>query len=177
MIATETNPSVVRMGDMERAGAAGEDNGTVMDKLLALRASLIAKMEANRWLGLFLLRVAVGLIFVSTGWGKVHSIPNVTQFFTELGIPAPGVNAVFVSWTELLGGSALVLGAFSRLAAIPLAASMVVAIATAKRAEIKGFFSLVSFEEFTYLLILIAIVILGSGKLSVDHALEKRLKK
>ena len=148
-----------------------------MSKLLALRESMIAKLEANRWLGLVLLRLAVGLVFVSTGWGKVHSIGNVTQFFTELGIPAPGINAVFVSWTELLGGAALVIGAFSRLAAIPLAVSMVVAIATAKRADIKGFFSLVSFEEFTYLLILVAIVILGSGKLSVDHALAKRLKK
>lgn len=146
-----------------------------MDKLSTLRATLLAKLEENRWLGLVLLRLAVGLVFVSTGWGKVHSIPNVTQFFTELGIPAPGVNAVFVSWTELLGGLALVVGAFSRLAAIPLAVSMVVAVATAKRAEIKGFFSLVSFEEVTYLLILIAIVILGSGKLSVDHVLAKKL--
>ncbi len=32
-------------------------------------------------------------MFIGTGWGKLHSIPDVTEFFTSLHIPAPGFNA------------------------------------------------------------------------------------
>jgi putative oxidoreductase len=98
----------------------------------------------------------------------------VTEFFESLHIPAPGINAVMVGWTELLCGAALVIGLFTRLAAFPLIMSMIVAILTAKRPDIKGFFDLVAFEEFTYIVLLVMIAVLGPGALAVDHALAKK---
>jgi len=120
-------------------------------------------------------RLAVGLLFVSTGWGKIHDIPKVTRFFEQLGIPAPGFQAVLVAYSELVCGSLLVLGLFARLATIPLIISMTVAILTAKRSELHGIFDLVGFDEFTYACVLAMIAIIGPGRASFDRLLVRRL--
>src|SRR5580704_6530046 len=97
-----------------------------MARVEAARNQVLAALERMRWLAPLLGRLAVGLLFVSTGWGKAHDIPKVTHFFETLGIPAPGLNAVVVAYSELIGGSLLVLGLFTRFATIPLIISMTV---------------------------------------------------
>jgi putative oxidoreductase len=133
------------------------------------------RLDRLGWLALLLARLAVGLVFMSTGWGKVHDLEKVTHFFDQLGIPAPGFNAVLVGYSELVCGTLLVLGLATRLATIPLTVSMVIAILTAKRADIHGLFDLVGFDEFTYLCVLVIIAILGPGAASLDHAVVRRL--
>jgi putative oxidoreductase len=114
-------------------------------------------------------------LFVSTGWGKAHDIPKVTHFFVTLGIPAPGLNAVVVAYSELIGGSLLVVGLLTRFATIPLIISMTVAILTAKLSDLHGIFDLVGFDEFTYLVVLLMIAIIGPGAVSLDRVLCKQL--
>jgi putative oxidoreductase len=128
-----------------------------------------------QWLALLLARLSVGLLFLSTGWGKVHDIPKVTGFFEELHIPAPGVNAVVVAYSELICGSLLVVGFLTRLAAIPLIVSMIVALLTAKLKDIHGIFDLVAADEFTYLCMLIVILAVGPGAASLDNPIAARL--
>ncbi|HVU05523.1 MAG TPA: DoxX family protein [Polyangiaceae bacterium] len=140
-----------------------------------VRTRVLSILGGQSGVALLLGRLAVGLLFLSTGWGKVHNIPKVTMFFEQLGIPAPGFHAVLVGWTELLGGAALVVGLCSRLAAVPLAVSMVVALVTAKRGDIHGIFDLVGQDEFTYLVVLVMIAILGPGKIALDRILAKKL--
>jgi len=132
-------------------------------------------LERFRWLALLLGRLSVGLVFVSTGWGKVHDLPKVTAYFQSLGIPAPGFNAVLVGYSELLCGSAIVVGLLTRLATIPLLVSMIVAILTARIGDLHGVFDLVGFEEFTYLAVLVMLLLLGPGAASVDHLLVRRM--
>jgi putative oxidoreductase len=146
-----------------------------MDLVNQARTRLLEVVGRLDWLAPLLGRLAVGLLFMSTGWGKVHDIGKVTQFFEHLGIPAPGFNAVLVGYSELICGSLLVLGLFARLATVPLIASMTVAILTAKRSELHGVFDLVGFDEFTYLVVLVMIAILGPGKIALDYALSRRL--
>lgn len=146
----------------------------IVDRVLVVRDRALDGLAPLRGFALLLGRLAVGLVFMSTGWGKVHNVQKVTEFFTSLHIPAPGFNAVLVGWSELLCGTALVIGLLTRLATIPLIVSMVVAILTAKRGDIHGFFDLVGFEETTYLLLLVMIALLGPGSLSVDHLLAKK---
>jgi putative oxidoreductase len=126
--------------------------------------------------GPLLARLTVGLIFIGTGWGKLHNLEQVTSFFTELHIPAPGFHARLVAGTELVGGALVLVGLATRLAALPLAFTMVVAIATAKRAELSGLRSLVAFEEWTYLVLFVWLSLAGPGKLSLD-ALLIRLRR
>jgi putative oxidoreductase len=143
--------------------------------ILSARARALGMLEALRPVALLLGRLAVGLLFVSTGWGKVHDIPKVVSFFKHLGIPAPDFQAVLVSYSELLCGSALVIGLLSRFATIPLIVSMIVAILTAKLADIHGIFDLVGADEFTYLVVLVMIAVLGPGRLSLDRLIADRL--
>lgn len=143
--------------------------------LLAIRGRALSTLKSLDWFALLSGRLAVGLLFVSTGWGKVHNIPKVVAFFEKLGIPAPGLNAVVVGWSELLCGSALVVGLFTRLATVPLIVSMIIAILTAKLPDIHGLFDLVGADEFTYLVVLVMIAVLGPGRVAVDHLVATRL--
>jgi putative oxidoreductase len=146
-----------------------------LDIVKTYRKKALDILAGLKPLALLLGRLGVGLVFLSTGWGKVHNLDKVTQFFTELHIPAPGFHAVLVGYSELLCGAALVIGLLTRLATIPLIVSMIVAILTAKRADLHGLFDLVGFEEFTYLVVLVMIAILGPGNWAVDRILAKKL--
>jgi putative oxidoreductase len=122
-------------------------------------------------------RITLGVLFVSTGWGKVHSLAKVTAFFTDLGIPAPGLNAHVVSFVELIGGALLLVGLASRLAAVPLMVSMLVAILTAQREQVHGLPDLFGLVEWTYFALLLWVALAGPGKVSLDHLLFRREPK
>lgn len=142
-------------------------------------------------LALLLLRVSIGLYFAVSGWGKIHHLDKVTAFFTELKIPMPHAQAVMVSCVELFGGLAVTLGVLTRLAAIPLSATMVVAILTAKLPDLgkdavgpgqvptfgDKFASFFSMDELVFLAIFAALVAVGPGAISVDHFLAKLFPK
>src|SRR5438132_14016972 len=110
-----------------------------MDRVLRFRRFVLAtaaRLSRLSWLPPTLARIALGVVFAGTGWGKLHNLAKIASFFADLGIPAPGFNAVLVSSAELICGALLLVGLFTRLASIPLVVTMVVAIATAKRSEI-----------------------------------------
>jgi putative oxidoreductase len=134
-------------------------------------ARLRAVGDKLSFLGPTLARLTVGLVFIGTGWGKLHTLGDVTQFFTNLGIPAPGFNARLVATTELVGGSLVLVGLGTRLVTLPLAFTMVIAILTAKRGDIDGLTSLVGFEEWSYLVLFLWLAVAGAGPLSLDHLL------
>jgi putative oxidoreductase len=146
-----------------------------MNLIETARARALDELARISWLAPLLGRLAVGLLFLSTGWGKVHNIAKVTGFFEKLGIPAPGFNAVLVGYSELICGALLVLGLLTRLATVPLIVSMVIAILTAKRGDIHGLFDLVGQDEFTYLVVLVMIAVIGPGVASLDHPLVRWL--
>jgi putative oxidoreductase len=152
----------------------GEDS---MQKLLVHRDKAVEKLNAVSWLGPALLRLTLGVVFMGTGWGKLHSLDKVTDFFTELHLPAPHFQAVLVASTEFFGGLCILIGLVTRLAAIPLAITMIVAILTAKRDDIDGLQTLLGFEEWSYLVMYLSLIVLGPGKLSVDHLLARRLSR
>jgi len=139
------------------------------------RAKALGVLDRVSWFAPLIGRFAVGLLFLSTGWGKVHSLEKVTQFFVSLHIPAPGLNAVVVAYSELICGTLLIVGLLTRLSTIPLIVSMIVALLTAKLSDIHGLFDLVGADEFTYLCVLIMLALIGPGKVSLDHLLARSL--
>jgi len=144
----------------------------LVDTVRARAMGILGKLG---WLAPLLGRLSVGLLFMSTGWGKVHSLDKVTHFFESLHIPAPALNAVVVGYSELVCGTLLVLGLATRLATVPLITSMIVAILTAKLPDVHNLFDLVAADEFTYLCVLVMIAILGPGKVAIDAPLARRL--
>lgn len=129
--------------------------------------------ERLAWLGPLIVRVAVGWTFMMTGWGKLHGLDQVTAFFTELGIPAPGFNAHLVAVTEFSCGILLLVGALTRWAALPLIVVMAVAIWTAKRPGMESVTDLLGTEEFTYLAAFVWLALAGAGAASIDHLWQR----
>ncbi len=125
--------------------------------------------------GIAILRVVVGIVFLVHGGQKlfVWGFGGVAGFMAKVGIPAPMLAAVLVTLVEFVGGLALVLGLFTRWAAIPLAINMVVAILVVHWPA--GFFLPNGFEfALTLLAANAALVLLGSGEASVDGLLAGR---
>jgi putative oxidoreductase len=121
-----------------------------------------------RWLAPTLARIAVGWVFVVTGWGKLHNLEQVTQFFTELGIPFASVQAPFVAGTELVCGALVLVGLLTRVAAVPLIGTMVVAIATAQWPQVETLSDFLGLVETLYAVLLAWLAIAGPGPLSLD---------
>ena len=48
------------------------------------------------WLPPVTIRIALGITFILSGWGKLHHLAQVEQYFASLHIPAPGIQAPFV---------------------------------------------------------------------------------
>jgi putative oxidoreductase len=140
----------------------------------ALRTRALATLDRFSWVGPLAVRLSLGAVFLGTGWGKIHDLEKVTGFFTELGIPFPAAQATVVSLIELVGGSLVILGLFTRFAVLPLMGTMVVAILTAKRPEIDGIRTLLAFEEFTYFAGFLWLFVAGAGKASLDALLFGR---
>ncbi len=83
--------------------------------------------------GLLALRIAVGIVFISAGWGKLHMIDQVSGMFGNLGIPLAGIMAWFVAIVEFVGGIAVLLGIYTKEVSKLLAIIMIVALLTAHR--------------------------------------------
>jgi len=113
-----------------------------------------------------------------TGHGKLMNLDRTTSFFSDLGIPFPYANAVFVSLLEFVGGFCLVLGLGTRIFAALLCCTLTVAVLTADRPTFVEKFpaDLTDVTSFTFLLFLIWLVVFGPGPISLDRFLSKWLK-
>ena len=141
---------------------------SLYDKLLGLAARLSP-------LAFIMLRVAVGMVFIQTGWGKLQDIPTFVERFREWGIPAPELQAPFIAVLEFVGGAALLLGLATRFFGIMLSGTMVVAMITVVWKPDSTFLDLFNFDEFTYLMILLSLVLLGAGPWSIDTLIKRKL--
>ena len=115
---------------------------------------------------------------MQTGWGKLHNLAHVTQFFTSLGIPAPGPTALFVGCVEFFGGLLLILGLASRLTGLVLTGNMLVAYLTADREALFSIFSdpgkFYGADPYTFLFAAVLILIFGPGWFALDTFLAHR---
>jgi putative oxidoreductase len=139
---------------------------------------VMAGMRATRApAAVVLVRLAVGGVFVSEGLQKfIFPIELGLGRFQKIGIPAPGFFAPFVGGVEVLCGLALLLGLFTRLAAIPLIIDMVVAIYTTKVPIYRssGFWAMAHEARTDYTMILgcFFLLLVGAGSLSLDRLLR-----
>jgi putative oxidoreductase len=130
------------------------------------------------WL-LLAVRIDWGFQFAQDGWGKLHNLSHVTEFFTSLGLPAPHATAIFCGSVEFVGGLLLILGLFSRVNALVLFVNMTVAYWTAERDAFAHFFTdpgkFSSADAYAYWFVALLILIFGPGALALDTWLRRRV--
>ena len=125
-----------------------------------------------------LIRTAVGAVFLSEGIQK-FILPGELGAgrFANIGIPWPDVAAPFVGVFEIACGALVLVGLLTRLAAIPLIAVMVVAIASTKVPIFleHGFWKMAheARTDFAMFLGALFLLIAGAGPCSVDAQLGR----
>ncbi|HEX5235876.1 MAG TPA: DoxX family protein [Silvibacterium sp.] len=128
---------------------------------------------------LLVVRLYWGWQFAQDGWGKLHHLARVTQYFGSLGIAHPGLVAPFVSWVELIGGIFLILGLASHITGLVLAVNMFVAYWTGDREALRSFISdpgkFYAADPFTFLFAALIVLVFGAGLFSLDALIAWRL--
>jgi putative oxidoreductase len=126
---------------------------------------------------LLFVRLYWGWQLVESGWGKLHNLDKVTEFFTSLGLPMPGQTAVLISSLEFFGGILLALGLFSRVISLMLTVNLITAYITADREALSSIFSdpdkFMAAAPFTFLFASLLVLIFGPGKIAVDTLLGR----
>lgn len=127
---------------------------------------------------LLFVRVYWGVQLSHNGWGKLHNLAHVTEFFSSLGLPAPGATAAFVSTVEFLGGILLAVGLLSRFVGLVLTVDMLMAYIMADREALLSIFSnpdkFIGADPYTILFAALLILIFGPGKVALDTLLLRK---
>jgi uncharacterized membrane protein YphA (DoxX/SURF4 family) len=124
--------------------------------------------------GLLLLRILVGWVFLSEGIQKFLFPASLgVGRFSKIGIPAPQFTAPIVGVVEIVCGTLLIVGLVTTLAVVPLLIDIAVAIVTTKIPLLakQGLWAAMheGRTDFCMLLGLIAIALLGAGGLSLNR--------
>ena len=128
-----------------------------------------------------LIRVIVGLIFLSEGIQK-FLFPELlgTGRFLKIGFSEPAFWAYFTGTFEIICGTLILIGLLSRLASIPLLIVMITAFITTKWPILigKGFWVMAHEyrTDFAMTMLLVYMLIYGSGSWSIDSKIKKSHK-
>jgi len=149
-----------------------------MQKLYGLLVRVASSLQSPF---LAIVRLYWGWQIAQNGWGKLHNLAQVTEFFSSLGLPAPGTTATFVATFEFVGGILLAAGLLSRIAALGLVIDMTMAYITADREAFGSFLSdpdkFAAAAPFVFLIAALIILIFGPGLIALDTLVERRLIK
>ena len=154
-----------------------------------MSSHLFDRFAIDRW-PLIPLRLIVGFGFLEHGFAKLAKGPDAfANILQAMGVPGPHFMAWATILVEILGGLAVILGAFVTLASLPMAAVLLVATFTV---QLPYGFSSIKLNAVTaagaqfgppgyevnllYLACLAALVLGGPGPLAIDNLIRKRRK-
>jgi putative oxidoreductase len=157
-----------------------------MKSLLELCTRPVGSLREDWWA--LPVRLIVGYGFMEHGWAKLaRGVGSFTGILHALHVPAAPILAWATILTELIGGCAVLLGAFVPLLSVPMALVLLVAIFTV---HLPNGFSSIKLQAVTragahfgqpgyetdllYLASLAALVVGGSGPFALDTLLARR---
>ena len=134
------------------------------------------------------LRLVIGYGFIAHGWAKLSRGPaGFARLLEQIGAPLPEVTAWVSTFLELLGGLAILAGAFVAVVSVPLIVLMLVAMFTV---HLRYGFSAINTIGLTadgpqfgppgyevnllYIAGLLALILGGAGPFSIDRLLARR---
>jgi len=124
---------------------------------------------------LLFVRLYWGWQLAQSGWGKLHHLANVAEYFRTLGLPMPAQMAVFIACVEFFGGIFLALGLASRVTGLVLTVNLSMAYVLGDREALLSFFSdpdkFIAAAPFAFLIVSLIVLTFGAGKISADTAI------
>ena len=137
----------------------------------------ISILSTNAPAATLLIRLAVGGVFLSEGIQKFLFPGDIgAGRFAKIGLPSPEMLGPSVGVFEIVCGSLVLLGLFTRLAVVPLIVIMLVAISTTKIPILndRGFWAMAheARTDFAMLMGSLFLFIAGAGRASVDANLR-----
>jgi putative oxidoreductase len=159
------------------------ENTSVQSGLLTRGYRLLIAVASRLQSPLLLaLRLYWGWQFFIDGKGKLLNLQKITDYFgQDLHIPFPHFNAALASATECIGGLLLLVGLGSRLVALPLIFTMIIAYLTAEKEALHHIFDdpdkFVSASPFLFLLACVIVLVFGPGVFSLDWLISKKLRR
>jgi len=137
------------------------------------------------------LRLIVGYGFVAHGWAKLSRGPEgFARLLEQIGAPLPELTAWVSTLIEILGGLAILAGAFVTVVSVPLIVMMLVAMFTV---HLRYGFSAINTIGLTadgpqfgppgyevnllYLAGLLALILGGAGPFSIDRLVARRKRE
>jgi putative oxidoreductase len=171
-------------------GAKRQVPGVALDLLVIYVENCMQRSDFARWAAVPL-RLLVGYGFIEHGFAKLSKGPDsFAGILQQLGVPLPHLAAWLTIGTELVGGLALLLGAFVAWASIPTAAVLLVAMVTVhlpygfssvKLLSISAAgaqFGPVGYElDLLYLATLLVLALQGPSPLSIDNLQQRRARQ
>jgi putative oxidoreductase len=164
-----------------------EREGSSRSVLLSRSLAFVARPSVAVWAAIPL-RLIVGYGLMEHGLAKLSRGPETfAAILHTIGVPAPHLMAWLTILTELIGGLAVLLGAFVPLVSLPMAAVLFVAMLTVHLPYGFSSIKLLSVTsgraqfgppgyelDLLYLACLAALVLGGSGPLAIDHYFRKK---
>ena len=131
----------------------------------------LTSLDRYRDLGLLVLRVGIGVMFIAHGW-KVFAGPEVLAriggAMAIFGLDfAPTFWGLLGKGTELVGGMLLILGLLTRPAAFFLLCTMIVA--TAKHLVLDDYSIMQASHAIEAGILFLSLILIGAGRYSLDH--------
>jgi len=124
---------------------------------------------------LLIVRLYWGWQLAQSGWGKLHNLSNVAEYFGSLGLPMPAQMAAFIACVEFFGGIFLALGLASRITGLVLTVNLTMAYVVGDREALLSFFSdpgkFIAAGPFAFLMVALMVLIFGAGGISADRAI------
>jgi uncharacterized membrane protein YphA (DoxX/SURF4 family) len=148
-----------------------------MNSKKSLKTIILSTVYDNRAI---LVRLIVGLIFLTEGIQK-YLFPEILGAgrFLQIGFSHPAFWAYFTGTFEIICGTFVLFGLFTRVAAIPLLIIMITAFVTTKWPVLlhKGIWAMAHEyrTDFAMTLLLIYLLFYGSGSYSIDSGISKSL--
>jgi putative oxidoreductase len=130
---------------------------------------------------LLFIRLYWGSQLAQNGWGKLHNLDKVTEYFQSINVPMPHTTAQFVALLELTSGVLLFLGLAARLISIPLTINLIAAYWFGDHDAMLSFFSdpdkFVAAAPFVFLMVSVIVLLFGPGLFSLDALIYRKMKR
>lgn len=139
--------------------------------------SVVKQIAKLKDLHLLAIRLILAYGFFNPAIMKWQNLSSIIDWFKDLGIPFPALNAYLSASTEMAGVVLLTLGLATRIISIPLIFVMIVAIVTVHLGN--GFEAGNNGFEIPlyYILLLLVTLIQGAGKFSLDSIINVNFSK